>query len=1087
GTAGSGTLTCGGLTANATSLFNLALGATNNANNGMFRVNGNLTLDGTLSLTDLGGMGVGVYTNFYYSGTLVSNGLAISGGPMGSTVVVDTGTPHYVLMRVLAGSLSPAAGDGVPMDSVSPLALSWFEMVGATNYDVYLGTASNEVFSATTSTAGIYQGRTNALTLNVANLLPNTTYYWRADGWAANGTVTKGAVWSFTTGAAMADLMQDTWVATDALNRTLPGVAECGSPRTNQPIGIFYFLWHTTNGLGTDGPRDNTKEIQRLGGYTDPHNPWADNPLWMSGGNGRSWYWSEPGNGYYSGDDEWVIRRHIALLEAAGVDVLGFDTTNGHPETQAPTYLKIMAVIRKMRMEGTPVHLKTFHYTHATSPATVTWLYNNFYKLGLYRDLWFTWQGKPFIIGYPDATVSSEVLNYFTWRTGWANGSSLPADEWQWIDTPVRQDYGFDARTDIAEQMPVTCGGWANGNLGRSYANGSQSGYNNAHLSTGRTEGLGLQFNEQAFQGLKVDPQFLWVLGWNEWWAGAWNSGSTCYTHLLADCCDTGNRYFVDNYNAEYSRDIEPVKGGFTDNYYYQLVRYARQRKGVRPVPAASGPKSINLAGDFSDWSDVGPEFRDLPGDTLSRNWPTTFGNLPNYTNNSGRNDLTLMKVARDANNLYFLAQCNSNLTSYTGSNWMTLFVDIDQNHTTGWEGYDYAVNLGPRTSTATTLSQNTTTTNGWTWTTVRSDIAFKVSGNQLMLAIPRASLGLGADPLKFDFHWADNFQTNDIADFGTDGDSAPDRRFNYRYITVTNTEVVLLADDFEAGKQGLWAETWTNGSQWNLTAASPYSGSSCAVGSYAASGQSNLIARVSTLGYGSFRLNFHYKLTNVLNAQNLQISYFCTNGWVPIRQLSRDEFYPASQAWSYDERQNVWLNFTDARCNTGPDARFFTTNFAFRIDAGGLTVAGQSVFIDAVNLAADTEIPAAVPAQTWKTCDIGNAGNAGYVTTNSTTFTVSGSGFDIWNNGDAFRLLYQTRSGDGQLTARVTGITPTDPWAKAGVMIRESLDSGARHALMAFTSSNGVAFQQRAVSLGASATTAGGSSLAPPYWLRIV
>ena len=99
-------------------------------------------------------------------------------------------------------------------------------------------------------------------------------------------------------------------------------------------------------------------------------------------------------------------------------------------------------------------------------------------------------------------------------------------------------------------------------------------------------------------------------------------------------------------------------------------------------------------------------------------------------------------------------------------------------------------------------------------------------------------------------------------------------------------------------------------------------------MGSYAASGQSNLIARVSTLGYGSFRLNFHYKLANVLNAQNLQLSYLATNGWVPIRQLSRDEYYPTDQSWAYDEQQNVWLNFTDTRFNSGPDARFFTHEF---------------------------------------------------------------------------------------------------------------------------------------------------------------
>ncbi len=1030
GVSGSGTLTCGALTANATSFFSLAYGATNNPANGLIRVNGNLTLAGTLNLTDLGGLGIGTYTNFYYSGTLVNNGLTLAGASGSSTALLDTSVPHYVLTRLLAGTLSPAAGSGVPMNLVNPLALSWVQIVNATNYDVYLGTVSNSVANATTGTAGIYLGRTYMLTLNATNLQPNTTYYWRVDGVLANGTVTKGAVQSFVTGAAMADLMQDTWVATDALGRSLPGFVECGAPRTNRPVGIFYFLWHTQGGLGSGGPRDNTQEILRLGGYASPHTPWASNPLWNTAGNGVSWYWGQPENGYYANDDEWVIRRHVALLEAAGVDVIGFDSTNGHPESQAPNYLKIMVVIRKMELEGTPVHLKIFFYTHAGtggSPATVTWLYNNFYKPGLYSDLWFLWQGKPVIIGYPNGIsgdgstpVSSEMLNYFTWKTGWANGSS-GAEDWQWIDTPTPQNFGFSSgRTDLPEQTSVACGGWANGNLGRSNANGQQSAYDNYDLSVNRTEGKGIFFSEQAFQGQEVDPQFLWVTGWNEWWAGAWVAATACYTTLLADCTPAGDSYFVDNYNAEYSRDIEPMLGGFTDNYYYQLVANVRKRKGVRPVPAASAPQTINLNGDFSDWTNVAPEFRDVAGDTGWRNWPGTFSNLPNYTNSTGRNDLTLMKVARDANNFYFFAQCVSNITTYTGAKWMNLFIDADQNHATGWEGYDYAVNLGPVGAGTTTLSQDLSTTNVWAWTTVRSDIAYKVNGNQLMLTIPRAALGLTNDPVTFDFHWADNYQTNDISGFFLYGDSAPNRRFNYSYTTITNTSVTLLADDFENGKQSVWGETWASGSRWNLTAASPYAGNNCAVGSYATTGQSNLIARVSSAGYGSFRLNFHYKLTNVLNAQRLQISYLATNGWVPIQQLSRDEFYPVGQSWSYDQRQNVWLNFTDTRFNSGPDAQFFTTNFAFRIDASALNVAGQSVCVDSVNLTANTQMPATVSPQTWQTQDIGHAGNTGYAATNGGTFNVSGSGLDIWNNGDAFRIYYQTRIGDGTLTAHV-------------------------------------------------------------------
>jgi hypothetical protein len=177
GNSSGGTLTCRGLTANATSQLSLALGATNNPANSMFVVNGNLTLAGTLSLSDLGFSSAGAYTNFYYSGTLVNNGLTVMGGPLGNTAVVDTSIPHYVLLRILAGQLSPGAGDGVPMDSVSPLTLTWVQVLGAANYEVYFGTVSNAVAAAETNTAGIYLGRTNALALNVANLQPNTTYY----------------------------------------------------------------------------------------------------------------------------------------------------------------------------------------------------------------------------------------------------------------------------------------------------------------------------------------------------------------------------------------------------------------------------------------------------------------------------------------------------------------------------------------------------------------------------------------------------------------------------------------------------------------------------------------------------------------------------------------------------------------------------------------------------------------------------------------------------------------------------------------------------------------------------------------------
>ncbi|MEI6605075.1 MAG: autotransporter-associated beta strand repeat-containing protein, partial [Verrucomicrobiota bacterium] len=952
---GSGRVTLGSLTLGANATLDLTQ-PLNASSNSLLQVNGDLVLSGNLVVNYIGGLSPGKVYAIHYTGALTNLGFTTSIITVGKTVLVDTvSTPGYVLFEV--GMLNPAAGQNVPMDLAAPLPLGWVPVLGATAYDVYLGTGSSAVAAATTNTGGIYQSRTTAMTMNIASLQPNTTYYWRVDGVAANGTPITGTVYSFTTGAAMVDLMEDTWVATDALGRKLPGHAECGSPRTNRPIGMFYYLWHDFFGrYGDGGTNWDISKILAAHPYTDPHNPWADNPI-MQQFQLVNYWWGEPALGYYNATDPWVLRRQIALINHAGVDVLFFDYSNGEPYYYTNELYALCDMILQMRLEGQKINLKIAFLPGYTMP---TWLYNNFYSQNKYSDLWYYWQGKPLMLG-DSSGLPSTIQNFFTWRKTWTGFTTDQLhDGWQWIDLPTPQNWGYDTRYDLPEEVPVACGSWVGG--GRSKCNNSGQDYDNQHLPLQHTSGQGNFFKEQINYGLKYDPELLFITEWNEWIAGSWPAPDDGWPNVLSDPCPKGGFYFVDEYNQEYSRDIEPMKGGHTDNYYFQMVGQNRLRKGVRPVPAASALQTVSLAGGFSQWDSVAPAYYDAVNDTIHRNYDAAApGQMGTYINTTGRNDFTVLKVARDADNFYFFAQCNSNISSYTDSNWMVLLIDTDQNHATGWEGYDYAVNLGARTATTTTLSQILSTTNDWTWTPVRSDIAYTVSGNQLMLTIPRASLRLGADPAQFDFHWADNFQTHDIADFGVSGDSAPDRRFNYRYNATSNTEVTLLADDFESGKQSAWAETWTNGSRWDLTTASPYTGSTCAVGSNAADGQSDLIARASTAGYGSFRLNFHYKLADVRNVQTLQISYLTADGWVPIKQLSRDEFYPANQFWSYDEQQNVWLNFTDTRYNTGPDTRFFSADFAFRIDASALTGAGQQVFVDAVNLTANTQLPAAV------------------------------------------------------------------------------------------------------------------------------
>ncbi|MBI3880711.1 MAG: PQQ-dependent sugar dehydrogenase [Verrucomicrobia bacterium] len=121
-----------------------------------------------------------------------------------------------------------------------------------------------------------------------------------------------------------------------------------------------------------------------------------------------------------------------------------------------------------------------------------------------------------------------------------------------------------------------------------------------------------------------------------------------------------------------------------------------------------------------------------------------------------------------------------------------------------------------------------------------------------------------------------------------------------------------------------------------------------------------------------------------------------------------------------------------------------------------------------------------------WAAQDIGGVAYAGDATFSAGTFSLAGSGDDIWNNADAFQFAYQPLTGNGQITARVLSVANTDAWAKSGVMIRETLDAGARHAFACVTVGNGVALQRRYDPGGGSDHTAGVNVVAP-YWVRLL
>jgi len=560
----------------------------------------------------------------------------------------------------------------------------------------------------------------------------------------------------------------DQWVATDALGRTLPSSNTTGPKRSNRIVGVFYYIWHGAHG---NTVYDITKILKQY--PSDPLS--SSNPGW--GPQNSFHLWGEPEAGYYRAEDPWVIRRNLYMLSAAQVDFVFFDVTNA--VTYLSTVSTFCSVSAQMRSEGIPTPDFAF-LTHSKSGATANTLYDQFYSQNKYPDQWFSWAGKPLLFGdITDTAMHTAVKNFFTIKQCWVGQPNAIKDEnhWPWLCW-YPQGWGWSGSTSNKEQVSVSVAFHPANPQGKSYHSGAQPTVNSDYLTANTDEGL--HFAEQWSRALSVDPQVIMITQWNEWIAQRflWSGGNGTYAgRPIVD----GKTHFVDVFTAEFNRDIEPMKGGYTDNYYYQMISNIRKYKGMNAPQSASAAKTITMDGSFGDWNGVLPVYWDPNGDCAHRNSP---GYDPNVTlvNNTGRNDIIESRVAFDGSYVFFYVKTAVDLTAHTSSNWMLLYIDTDMNKSTGWEGYDYVVNMGVTSSTQTTCK-------AWSGGSWVSPVAcdYRVNGAEMEIRVPLAVIGQTLNKAFFCFHWNDNpLALNDISQFFINGESAPDRRFNYSYTNVS-------------------------------------------------------------------------------------------------------------------------------------------------------------------------------------------------------------------------------------------------------------------------------------------------------------
>ena len=532
------------------------------------------------------------------------------------------------------------------------------------------------------------------------------------------------------------------------------------------------------------------------------------------------------------------------MLTDAGVDVMIMDVTNA--VRYWDEWEVIFQTMQKVKAEGNPVPQFCFWAFNGPVITVVQELYNRIYKEKKYTDLWFHWDGKPLLLynndphhnasggwvdnpnpnyyeaaetdpndpnyNNPDYTQKSlkdytnEVKEFFTLRNMWWGYY-----EWagkRYIGTEDNWSFGYSlADENILKMTPEELLSTHNGKreqgavtpaqhpvtmtenpmgVGKSWTRRfgepqlneydmPEIGYI-PYLNQVKENPVlyGAYFQESWDYALQGDPDFLYINDWNEWTAMKFNLGPN--TPWLG-------RYnsfmFVDQYNMEFNRGIQPMKGGYSDNYYMQMAQNIRRYKGARPIPEHKGYAECKIDGRFGDWKANTIEYRDTQGDTFHRDAKGYAG--LHYTNSSGRNDIITSKVAVGKENISFYAETAEKITPHTDANWMMLLLDADNNSSTGWYGYDYIINRTVKNERTTTLMRWDAEAKEWAEVT---DVAMRYADNHLELTLAREALNLTGDEFVVDFKWADNpAELADPISLCLDGDTAPNRRFNYRLI----------------------------------------------------------------------------------------------------------------------------------------------------------------------------------------------------------------------------------------------------------------------------------------------------------------
>ncbi len=314
-----------------------------------------------------------------------------------------------------------------------------------------------------------------------------------------------------------------------------------------------------------------------LGGGTDPVTTWYNVTEVLAGK--QTWgpspafhYWAKPAQGYYRSSDKNAALNNMTLLGEADVDFVILDMTN-HANWDAKGTARwndwvynpiktLLDAINELRAEGKKTPYVCLWMGYQTCDKLVYDVYNEFVLKEEYRDCFVYKKGKPFFL---TAGTAAEFARNEDGRDEYGIARKLAVKR-MWGLTTESRIWRF-LNTDNKGTACMTLAGEAEQ---LSVAVASQETYMTDPNAHGRNGGK--FFYEQWTEAFKVHPKVVTITWWNEWVA-----------QRFID--ENGNSRFVDNYNIEYSRDIEPMEGGHGDQYYKWMCEYIRAYKNHEECP----------------------------------------------------------------------------------------------------------------------------------------------------------------------------------------------------------------------------------------------------------------------------------------------------------------------------------------------------------------------------------------------------------------------------------------------------------------------------------------------------------------------